>query len=134
MDYFTDKFGFESDDIEAVTGELARATKLKAEPHSYEGFGGDYSAFGNSNDHGGQLSLYTNRFHDGIEPDIHEENFPELGLVLLIEQQGEYVDYKPIFKELDGFESILLYRDRYLAATDKSEVVFDLAKEQSKSP
>ncbi|MCG8545013.1 MAG: hypothetical protein MJE12_12480 [Alphaproteobacteria bacterium] len=133
MDFFTDKFGFKSDDLDAVTAELSRVLDMPVEPHFYEGFGGDYSAFGEHDELGGQLSLYRNRFHNGREREIHEEDFPELGLVLLIEQQGQHVDYVPILQKIQSFKPILLYRDRYLERPDKSEVLFDLAKEEGRS-
>ena len=68
MNYFTGKFGFKSDDLSAVTAELSRVLNMPAEPHFYEGYGGDYSAFGEYDEPGGQLSLYRNHFHNGIEP------------------------------------------------------------------
>ena len=89
MILYTEVFGFESDDLSAVTEELSRAIGMPPEPHFYEGFGGDYFAFGDADEPGGGLSLYHNHFHDGLEPDIQEEDFPELGLILLVEQRAE---------------------------------------------
>lgn len=135
MLFFTDKFGFESEDLDAVTTELSQVIEQPVEPHFYEGFGGDYSAFGNSDEPGGGLSLYHNHFHDGIEPDIQEEDFPELGLILLIEhvieRETDYVDYKPVLRKMKSFEPILLYRDRFDEVTGKDEVLFDLAKRKN---
>ena len=137
MIFYTEKFGFSTDDLDAVTAELSRVLEKPAKPRFGDSRGGDYSAFGKYDEPGGGLSLYHNHFHDGIEPDIQEEDFPELGLILLIEhaieRDADYVDYEPVLKEMRTFEPVLLYRSRYPDGADKAEVLFDLAKEEGRS-
>jgi hypothetical protein len=133
MKIFTDKFGFESDDLEAVTAEVSRATKLEAVPHHYEGRGGDYSAFGMLDSSDGKLSLYVNHFHDEIESVIQEKDFPEMGMILKVEQRDNYVDYEPVLRKIQTFKPILLCRRQYDSETRVTDVLFDLAKERSES-
>ena len=137
MIFYTEKFGFKSDDLDAVTAELSRVLERPVEPHSSAERGGDYSAFGDFDEPGGGLSLYHNHFHDGTGPDIQEEDFPELGLILLIahviERETDYVDYEPVLQKMKTFEPILLYRERFDKTTGKDEVLFDLAKDKDRS-
>lgn len=129
----TEKFGFESDDLAAVTAAISRALEVPARPRFYEGFGGDFSSFGKYKEAGGVLSLYRNHFHDGEDRVVQEESFPELGLILLVEQRGEYKNYEPILAKMDTFKPILLLRRRYDDETREKEILFDLASGQAQS-
>ena len=133
MIFYTEKFGFSTDDLDAVTAELSRVLERPVEPHSSEERGGDYSAFGDFDEPGGGLSLYHNHFHDGTGPDIQEEDFSELGLILLIEHAIERdVDYEPVLQKMKTFEPILLYRERFDKTTGKDEILFDLATKEGR--
>jgi len=135
MLFFTDKFGFKSDDLDAITSELSRVLNQPPRLQFNDSLGGDYSAFGKTEEPGGRKRVYHNHFHDGIEPDIQEEDFPELGLILLIEhevqRQVDYVDYEPVLRKMKNFEPVLLYRDRLDESTGKDEVLFDLTKKKN---
>ena len=133
MDLFTEKFGFESDNIDAVTEELARALYMKPERRFYEGYGGDYTLFRDQDKPNGDLVLYLNNHLDVDGPITHEESYPELGLILLIEQEGEYVDYEVKLNKMRQFRPILLYRTKYPEGADNFEVLFDLAEERFKT-
>ena len=132
MDLFTETYGFESDDLDAVTKELARVLKMTPETHFYEGYGGDYTSFGDRYKPGGDISLYPNHHAEVDGPTTHEEDFPEMGLILLIQQRKQYVSYEPKFQQMELFNPILLHRSRYETETKKNEILFDLAKERSK--
>ncbi len=95
MDLFSEKYGFESNDLDSVTKELARILDMTPEPHFYEGYGGDYTAFGDIYEPGGHLLLYPNHHEEVDGPTTHEGDFVELGLILLIEQRNEHIDYEP---------------------------------------
>jgi hypothetical protein len=131
MEMFTDKFGFENDDLNAVTAELSQVLDMPVELRFNDAYGGDFIAFGHSGEHGGRLKLYSNHIIYGGESDILEEKFPELGLVLLIEQRNNYVDYEPDLRKMQKFKPILLYRERYETESQALEVIFDLARERS---
>jgi hypothetical protein len=133
MKLFTDKFGFESDDLEAVTTEVSRVTKLEAEPRYYEGRGGDYSAFGKLDSSDGKLSLYVNHFHDETELVIQEKDFPEMGIILKVELRNNYVDYEPALRKIQAYKPVLLFRRQYDSETRVTDVLFDFAKERSKN-
>ena len=45
MDLFTEKFGFESEDLGGVTETLSDALNLKPEHRFSDGYGGDISSF-----------------------------------------------------------------------------------------
>lgn len=132
MDLFTEKFGFESGDIDTVTEELARALDMKPDLRFYEGYGGDYTSFRDPDRPGAHMSLYLNNHMEVDGPTTHEEDHPELGLILLIEQEGDYVDYEPKLRRMEKFAPILIHRRRRLESKGKKEVLFDLAKDRSK--
>lgn len=132
MIFYTDKFGFESDDMEGVTEELGQALGMEAELRWNDSLGGEISAFGERGEKGGRLVLYFNFFHDGIEPELQEEGYPEMELILLVEQQGAYVDYEPKLNKMTRFKPARLHRNRYDDETDKDEDLFDLAKERGR--
>ena len=97
--------------------------------------GSDLSVFGDFRKPGGSLELFQNHTSDinsefpgGIERIVHEEAYPEMGSILLIEQEGDRVDYAPRLKRLEEFEAILLQRRRYTREPRKREVLFDRAK------
>lgn len=81
---------------------------------------------------GGRLILYANHTGDIAGSYVHEEDFPEFGLILSIEQEGEYVDYEPKLLRMEKYRPILFHRSRYETETKKGEILFDLANEQSK--
>ena len=132
MDYFTEKFGFESDDLGKVTDEISRILSMLPEHRFNDSYGGDISSFGKRGEPGGRLILYYNHSGDISGPYVHEEEFPELGLVLLVEQRNTYLDYEPRLRQMTAFEPILLYRSRHLESVGRSEELFDLAKDRSK--
>jgi len=132
MDMFTEKYGFESDDLDAVTKELARVLGMAAKLHFYEGYGGDYTVFGERGKPGGHMSLYPNNHAEVDGPTTHEEDFPELGLILLIQQQGQYFDYGPKLRKMENLRPILLHRRQLLDSIGKKEVLFDLARDRAK--
>jgi hypothetical protein len=133
MIYFTEKFGFEADEFDAVTNELKRVLNMLPEHRFNDSYGGDISLFEIDKMPDGHLILYHNHSGDASGPYVNEEDFPELGLVLLIEQQGEYVDYEPRLKRMEKFKPILLHRSQYEVESKRNEVKFDLAKERSES-
>jgi hypothetical protein len=132
MDYFAEKFGFESDDLNKVTKEIARVLHMASQHKFSDSYGGDISSFGKRGEQGGRLILYYNHSGDISGPYIHEEDFPELGFILLIEQQNNYTDYEPKLRQMTSFKPILLYRSQRLESRGKSEVLFDLVKAPSK--
>lgn len=133
MDYFTEEFGFESDDLELVAEELARVLNMRPEHRFSDSFGGDISSFGKRGAPGGRLILYYNHSRDTSGPYVNEGNFPEFGLILNIEQEGDYVDYEPMLHQMVGHMPILIERRRWLESKGKREILFDLGKARSKS-
>ena len=132
MDLFTDLYGFEGDDLDAAGDELERVLGMRKRTRNSDNYGGDYFSFGSRYDPGGILTIYTNHFTVTNDEYIQEDDFPELGLILLIEQRDEYVDHGPTLAKMKGFKPILLYRSEYPADADRRTVLFDLAKEMSK--
>jgi hypothetical protein len=133
MEYFSDDYGFESDDIDLVTEELEKALGMRAEHRFNDSFGGDISSFGKRGTLGGRLNLYHNHSGDISGSYIHQEGFPELGLILSIEQEGHYVDYEPKLRRMDKAKPILLRREKYDTVSEKDEILFDLATEHPRS-
>lgn len=133
MNFFTDRYGFESDDLDSVTEELASALKMMPEHRFNDALGGDISSFGRRGARGGRLILYRNYTADITGPIIHEEDFPELGLILLIEQRDQYVDYDQKLQKMKKAIPILLHKSRYDGEIRKDDVLFDLAKERLRS-
>jgi len=133
MDYFTEKFGFKSDDFDGMTKELEHVLNMIPEHRFSDSYGGDISLFEKDSASDGSLVLYHNHSGDASGPYVNEEEFPELGLILKIEQQGEYVDYEPKLNRMENFKPILLYRSRYESESKRKEIKFDLAKERAKS-
>ena len=76
--------------------------------------------------------LYHNHTADITGQIIHEDDFPELGLILLIEQEGEYVDYESKLNKMERFKPVLLYRSEYPDGVENYDVLFDLAEDRSK--
>jgi hypothetical protein len=130
MDIFFDKYGFESDNFDAVTKALSQVLKLTAEVKFNDSYGGDISSFGKRDAMGGRLVLYHNHTADITGPIVHEDDFPELGLILRIEQRDKHIETK--LRRMEGFKPILLYRSQRLESKGKSEVLFDSAKERAK--
>jgi hypothetical protein len=133
MDLFSETVGFESEDLAKVTVAIANALELKPEHRFSDSYGGDISSFEDPNAPDAEFTLYYNHVGDITGPYMHEEDFPELGLILSIEQEGHYVDYEPKLKRMEKFKAILLHRSRYDTESKKNEVLFDLAKKRSKS-
>lgn len=133
MVIFTDKYGFVSDDLDAVTEELARILDMIPEAHFNEGRGGDYWVFRENDTPDGRLVVYLNHSLDVDGPIIQEDDFLELGVILLIEQRDEYVDYELKLRGMNKYEPILLYRSKYPPDAGQPRVLFDLAKERPKS-
>lgn len=133
MDYFTEKFEFESDDLSKVTEEIAHALHMIPQRKFNDSYGGDISSFGKRGEQGGRLILYYNHSGDISGPYVHEEEFPDLSLILLIEQQNNYTDYEPKLRQMASFKPILLYRSQRLESSGKTEVLFDLVTAPSKS-
>jgi len=129
MNIFFDKYGFESGDLNAVTTALSQVLKLTAEVKFNDSYGSDISSFGKRDGMGGRLVLYHNHTADITGPIVHEDDFPELGLILRIEQRDKHIDYEPKLRRMDRFKPILLYRSQRLESKGKSEVLFDLAKD-----
>lgn len=130
-DLFSDKYAFESDDLDAVTAEMERVLGMEHASAFYVGFGGVYSVFGAFGAPGGRLRLTVNHDEDEYgHPRVMEEGFPEMGLILLIEQEETYVDYGPKLRRMSGFEPVLLEKRRYTSATKSYEILHDLAKER----
>lgn len=132
MDIFFDKYGFEIDDLNVVTEALSQVLKLTAKVKFSDSYGSDISSFGKRGTMGGRLVLYHNHTADLTGPIVHEDDFPELGLILRIEQQDKHIDYEPKLRRMERFKPILLYRSQWLESKGKSEVLFDLAKERLK--
>jgi hypothetical protein len=116
-----------------VTEELEKALSMKAERRFNDSFGGDISSFGKGEAPGGRLILYHNHSGDISGSYIHQKNFLELGLILSIEQEGDYVDYEPKLRRMDNVKPIPLRREKYDTASEKDEILFDLAAERPKS-
>ena len=72
----------------------------------YDGFGGDYFVFWPAG--GGDLDLYDNQSR--MDSEWQEEAYKEFGLILKIEQQGDYVDYAAKLGEMKIHKPTLLYR------------------------
>lgn len=131
MIIYTDKFGFESDDMEGVTEELSQVLEIEPDLRWNDSLGGEISVFGEYDQPGGDLTLYFNFFHDGIEPELQENAYPEMELILLVEQEDSYVDYEPKLNKMKKFKAVLMQRRRYEDSVGK-EVLFDLAKKRAR--
>ena len=120
----TEVFGIRSEDLDAVTEEVAATLNTEADLRYGEGRGGDYSAF--DPDTGGSLILQDN--FNGIEQDWEQKDYKEFGLIVLIEHEDSYFDYEPQLTSMKRFPATLLHRRRYDSETREKELLFELRK------
>lgn len=132
MIYHTEYYGFESEDLDALTEELTRVLEMTPRLSRSDALGSDLTAFGDEEKPGGSLRLYHNHTHDGVEPIVQRRAHPKMGSILRIVQIGSYVDYAPKLERIEGFETVLLQRRRYDSDTREREILFDLAKEEGR--
>lgn len=125
----TEVFGIKSEDLDAVTEEVAAALRTEANLRYGEAKGGDYSSFRPAS--GGSLILQDN--FNGIEQEWEQKNYKEFGLIILVQQSGSYFDYEPNLTSMPRFPATLLYRNRYDSETEKDEDLFVLKHERAKS-
>ena len=118
----TEVFGIKSEDLDAVTEEMATVLSTEANLRYGEGRGGDYSAF--DPETGGSLTLQDN-FND-IEQEWTQKNYKEFGLIVLVQQKDSYFDYEPQLSGMKRFPATLLHRRRYDSETGEKEHLFEL--------
>ena len=127
MQITTEVFGIKSEDLDAVTEEMASALSTEANLRYGEGRGGDYSAF--DPETGGSFTLQDN--FNGIEQEWTQKDYKEFGLIVLVEQKDGYFDYAPQLSGMKRFPATLLYRNRYDSETKKDEDLFVLKDERA---
>ena len=122
MQITTEVFGIKSEDLDAVTEEMAAALSTEANLRYGEGRGGDYSSF--RPEAGGRLILQDN--FNGIEREWTQKDYKEFGLVVLVQQKDGYFDYEPQLSGMKRFPATLLHRRRYDSETGEKEHLFEL--------
>lgn len=138
MFLYTEVFGFEEKDLDAVTEAVATALETRAELRFGEPRGGGYSAFDPVE--GGGMILQHNLvgieesmdFEGVLEEDWAEEDYKEFGIILLIEQRSSHFDYAPKLATIERFPATLLYRKRYNLETRERELLFELKEARKK--
>ena len=118
----TEVFGIKSEDLDAVTEELADALETEANLRYGEAKGGDYSAFDPRT--GGSLILQDNS--NGIEQEWEQKKYKEFGLIILVQQSGSYFDYEPQLSRMKRFPVTLLHRRYYDSEAEKTDRLFEL--------
>ena len=133
--FHTEAHGFESEDLDAVAQEIGLALATEPVDKHYDGYGGDYFVFRPSE--GGKLQLYDNQSR--MDREWQEEAYKEFTLILLIEQQGDRVDYETRLRDMKLHQPTLLYRTEFDDQAWTYEKVFELKpgslkKDLSKAP
>ena len=132
MIFYTEVFGIKSEDLDAVTEEVAAALGTEPDLRYGEGRGGDYSAFRPTE--GGRLILQNNfvGFDEWDESeDWAEKDYKEFALIILVEQHESYLDYEPKLASMKRFPATLLYRRQYDDETRERKVDFELKTARS---
>ena len=125
----TEFFGIKSEDLDAVTEDVAAALNIEAELRYNEGRGGDYSAF--SPESGADITLYDN--YNGIDREWTLEDYKEFGLLILIEQRDSYFDYESQLTGMKRFPATLLHRNHYDHETGEDRDLFVLKEARAKA-
>ena len=132
MIFYTEVFGIKSDDLDAVTEDVAVALGTEPNLRYGEGRGGDYSAFDPAE--GGDVVLQHNMV--GLDEwdeseDWAEEDYKEFALIILVQQHEGYFDYEPKLTSMKRFPATLLYRRQYDEETRERQVDFELKTARS---